>query len=292
MNEEIHEILFDLLTKQATYGLDASEQQQLEELSANLNFRTDDSFDIAAAAIGLADLEIEPMPAHLNANILASADSYFASAESAAGSTERAVETAEADDMQPTFGFEPKRSSLSSWLGWAIAGAACIALAFNVYTTRFQSPTEIVKGPTPTVTPEKPSPAKLYEEIASMPTAIKANFGALPTAPADLKNVGGDVVWSDERQAGYMKLRNLPKNDKNLSTYQLWVFEENQGDKTPIDGGTFDVDADGDVIIPIDAKLKAKNPAMFAITVEKPGGVVVSDRKKIAALAKVAKTET
>ncbi|MBK6751221.1 MAG: hypothetical protein IPG67_14770 [Acidobacteria bacterium] len=133
MNEEIHEILFDLLTKQATYGLDASEQQQLEELSANLNFRTDDSFDIAAAAIGLADLEIEPMPAHLNANILASADSYFASAESAAGSTERAVETAEADDMQPTFGFEPKRSSLSSWLGWAIAGAACIALAFNVY---------------------------------------------------------------------------------------------------------------------------------------------------------------
>ncbi|MGB5013360.1 MAG: anti-sigma factor, partial [Pyrinomonadaceae bacterium] len=264
----------------------------LEELSANLNFRTDDSFDIAAAAIGLADLEIEPMPAHLNANILASADSYFASAESAAGSTERAVETAEADDMQPTFGFEPKRSSLSSWLGWAIAGAACIALAFNVYTTRFQGPTEIVKGPTPTVTPEKPSPAKLYEEIASMPTAIKANFGALPTAPADLKNVGGDVVWSDERQAGYMKLRNLPKNDKNLSTYQLWVFEENQGDKTPIDGGTFDVDADGDVIIPIDAKLKAKNPAMFAITVEKPGGVVVSDRKKIAALAKVAKTET
>ncbi|MBK6751223.1 MAG: hypothetical protein IPG67_14780 [Acidobacteria bacterium] len=43
------------------------------------------------------------------------------------------------------------------------------------------------------------------------------------------------------------------------------------------------MDADGDVIIPIDAKLKAKNPAMFAITVEKPGGVVVSDRKKIAA---------
>lgn len=292
MNEEMQEILFDLLTKQATYGLDAAENGQLEELSANANFRIDDSFDIAAAAIGLADLDIEPMPSHLNSKILASADNYFASTESASGATVQTTEIAESDDLQPTFGFEPKRSSWSTWLGWAIAGAACIALAFNVYTTRFQGPIEVVKGPTPTVTPDKPNPAKLYEEIASMPTAIKASFGALPTAPADLKNVGGDVVWSDEKQAGYMKLRNLPKNDKNSSTYQLWVFEENQGDKTPIDGGTFDVDADGDVIIPIDAKLKAKNPAMFAITIEKPGGVVVSDRKKIAALAKVSKTET
>ncbi len=292
MNDEIQEILFDLLTKQATYGLDAAEQKQLEELSANANFRIDESFDIAASAIGLIDIEIEPMPAHLHSKILASADSYFATKETAVEATVPTSEKAEADDMQPTFAFEPKRSGIGSWLGWALAGAACVALAFNVYTTRFQGPTEVVKGPTPTVTPERPSPAKLYEEIASMPTAIKASFGALPTASADLKNVGGDVVWSDEKQAGYMKLRNLPRNDKGTSTYQLWVFEENQGDKTPIDGGTFDVDADGDVIIPIDAKLKAKNPAMFAITVEKPGGVVVSDRKKIAALAKVVKTET
>ncbi|MBK6751222.1 MAG: hypothetical protein IPG67_14775 [Acidobacteria bacterium] len=66
-----------------------------------------------------------------------------------------------------------------------------------------------------------------------MPTAIKANFGALPTASADLKNVGGDVVWSDERQAGYMKLRNLPKNDKNLSTYQLWGVRGKPGRQDP-----------------------------------------------------------
>ncbi len=292
MSEEIQEILFDLLTKQATYGLDEAEQRQLEKLAANANFRIDDSFDIAAAAIGLTEIDVEPMPAHLHSKILASAESYFAASETAAEAPWPPPEKAEADDMQPTFAFEPKRSGLSSWLGWAVAGAACVALAFNIYTTRFQGATEVVKGPAPTVTPVKPDPSKLYEEIASMPTAIKANFGALPTASEELKNVGGDVVWSDEKQAGYMKLRNLPKNDKNTSTYQLWVFEENQGDKTPIDGGTFDVDVDGDVIIPIDAKLKAKNPAMFAITVEKPGGVVVSDRKKIAALAKVAKTET
>ena len=35
------------------------------------------------------------------------------------------------------------------------------------------------------------------------------------------------------------------------------------------------------------SKLKALGPELFAITIEKPGGVVVSKREKIAALAKV-----
>ncbi len=292
MNEEVQEILFDLLTKQAMYGLDTAEQRQLEELSANANFRIDDSFDIAAAAIGLADLEIEPMPSHLNAKILASADSYFASAESDSGSTERSVEMADSDDMQPTFGFEPKRSSLGSWLGWAIAGAACIALAFNVYTTRFQGPTEIVKGPTPTVTPEKPDEKKQFDEMMAAPNMVKAQWGAMPTASDELKGVSGEVVWSDEKQTGFMRFRGLPVNDKTKEQYQLWIFENAKLEEHPKDGGVFDVSADGEVIIPIDAKLAARDPKVFAITIEKPGGVVVSDRKKIAALAKVARTET
>jgi anti-sigma-K factor RskA len=99
--------------------------------------------------------------------------------------------------------------------------------------------------------------------------------------------VAGDVVWSDAKQEGYMRFTNLPKNDASVSTYQLWIFDETQSDKTPIDGGTFDVNADGEVIIPIDAKLKARGAKAFAITVEKPGGVVVSDRKKIPTLAPV-----
>jgi hypothetical protein len=54
-----------------------------------------------------------------------------------------------------------------------------------------------------------------------------------------------------------------------------------------VDGGTFDVSATGEVVIPINAKLKAKSPEMFAVTMEKPGGVVVSKREKIVAVAKV-----
>jgi anti-sigma-K factor RskA len=97
----------------------------------------------------------------------------------------------------------------------------------------------------------------------------------------------GDVVWSDSQKVGYMRFRGLPPNDPNRETYQLWIFDESQDDKTPIDGGVFDVNSDGEVIIPIDAKLSPQNVKMFAVTVEKPGGVVVSKREKIAALAKV-----
>jgi anti-sigma-K factor RskA len=96
----------------------------------------------------------------------------------------------------------------------------------------------------------------------------------------------GDVVWSDTAQAGYIRLSGLPKNDPNKETYQIWIVAENQDPKTPVDGGTFDVNADGEVIIPIDPKVKVQNPQAFAITVEKPGGVVVSKQEKLAALAK------
>jgi hypothetical protein len=52
----------------------------------------------------------------------------------------------------------------------------------------------------------------------------------------------------------------------------------------------FDVagtDADGEVCVPIDARLPIGKPTLFAITVEKPGGVVVSKRDRLPLLAKV-----
>ena len=45
------------------------------------------------------------------------------------------------------------------------------------------------------------------------------------------------------------------------------------------------------MIVPIHAKLHVVDPKMFAVTVEKPGGVVVSDRKHIAVLAKTDRLE-
>jgi hypothetical protein len=47
------------------------------------------------------------------------------------------------------------------------------------------------------------------------------------------------------------------------------------------------VTSDGETIVPIQAKLKVLKPAAFAITIEKPGGVVVSTQERLPLLAVV-----
>ena len=53
-----------------------------------------------------------------------------------------------------------------------------------------------------------------------------------------------------------------------------------------MDGGVFDVPPGADeVIVPIRARLPVGEAVLFAITVEPPGGVVVSTRERIALVA-------
>ena len=119
--------------------------------------------------------------------------------------------------------------------------------------------------------------------IMSAPDLARAILG--PGKMGDVKPTG-DIVWSDSRQEGYVRVSGLPKNDPTKETYQLWLVAENQDPKTPVDGGTFDIGSDGEVVIPISAKVKAINPQVFAITIEKPGGVPVSKQEKVPAVAK------
>lgn len=282
MNEDRQELLFDLLAKKAIYGLDDTEQRQLDELDTATSENEFRSLEITATAIGLIGVEQdEPLPAHLRSSILASADAYFTAGETVPEDPWSHVKARQAD-----IGSEQavkSRSSIFGWLGWAVAAAACIALALNLWFTRTQQPPDIVKVQPPDI-PQMKTPAQMRAEfMASTPNMTKASW-----APGNVKEIKavGDIVWSDDKQAGYMLLRGLPVNDTGTTTYQLWIYDKTR-DKNPIDGGTFDVSADGEAVIAINAKLKAQRPEMFAITMEKPGGVVVSEGKKIAALAKV-----
>ncbi|PAY15608.1 hypothetical protein CKO51_31040 [Rhodopirellula sp. SM50] len=98
--------------------------------------------------------------------------------------------------------------------------------------------------------------------------------------------VSGDVVWDSESQTGFMRFENMPINDPSAEQYQLWIIDP-QRDDEPIDGGVFDVTDSGEVIVEIDAKLNVIAPAAFAITIEKPGGVVVSSQERLPLLAAV-----
>lgn len=277
MSEKDKEKMLELLSDKAIFGLSDSELAELAKIEKDFPELKDESLDLAAASIGILNLDTsEPMPAHLRTKIESDAAEYFAVHENEAASAPQKEE-----EFQKTFAFEPKKSILS-WLGWAVAAVACVALAVNIYTTRSNPPVVDVK---PTPTPEiKLTPAQERERmLVSAQDVLRSNWGDFD--PKNPKNVEGDVVWSSSQQKGFVRFRNLPVNDRSKQTYQVWIFDKAQ--KNPVSGGVFDVESNGEVIVPIDSALKIQEPTMFGITAEKPGGVMVSDLKQVMAVAKV-----
>jgi hypothetical protein len=163
-----------------------------------------------------------------------------------------------------------------------------VALAANLWLTRLPQQQTIVQTPPAAETPAPPpltAEQQRAQLLASVRDLVQTSWTeANPKKPV---NVSGDIVWSNAEQKGYLRFRGLPPNDPNRETYQLWIFDETQDEKTPIDGGVFDVNREGEIIVPINAKLQVKKPKMFAVTAEKPGGVVVSKQGKVMAIAKV-----
>lgn len=279
MTEKEREMMLDLLCDKFVYGLSEEEARKLEELGYDQ--REAESIEMTIAALSMADLDAEAeMPVSLQQKLRASASEF------AGSMSPSAVEETRGPQREIVLsGGGDRWGSWFGWLGWAAAAAASIALAVTLFAPRTADVRAGVPTPTVTPAPRQLTPAEERQRLMeSGGQVVSAQWG-----PGNVKEmqVSGDVVWSDERQAGYMRFQGLPKNDPNKETYQLWIFDETQSEKTPIDGGTFDVGADGEVIVPIDAKLKARNPKAFAVTIEKPGGVVVSGRERIVALGAV-----
>ena len=91
----------------------------------------------------------------------------------------------------------------------------------------------------------------------------------------------GNVIWSDDGQRGFITLAGLPMNDPTQNQYQIWIVDPNMH-ANPVDGGVFDiVTGDAPTIIPINPKLPIGKAKGFAITLEQPGGVVISEQSLI-----------
>jgi hypothetical protein len=104
------------------------------------------------------------------------------------------------------------------------------------------------------------------------------------------------VVFDPVQQIGFLRFRGIPANDPRLEQYQLWIADGDRDSPEPVDGGVFDVPvqstASGDVIVPFRAKLPVGKPMAFVITMERPGGVVVSKQERVMALARVPSSGT
>jgi len=268
--------LIDLLVREATEGVDAAEQQEIEKLFAQYPSEDRDEIARVAAALALATrAPEEPLPSALREQLHANAKLWLDARDSTVVPFEK-----------DTAG--KRSSSRSSVLPW-FAAAACLLLAIGGWWPRLREAPRNQQAQV--VQPSQPRVASLAEQRAAL-LASGAQVTQLTwTNTADPASIGvsGDVVWDNVTQRGFMRFSGLAANDPNLLQYQLWIFDAQQDERYPIDGGVFDIPpGGGDVIVPIKAALGVRAPVMFAVTVEKPGGVVVSGREHIVTLAKSA----
>jgi hypothetical protein len=262
------ERLNQLLADRALFGLSDEEQSELASLLPQFPDTDADCFDRIAACVDLAlgPKCWEPLPESLNSRIRQQALDHMKAKHTA----DQATPTPAAD------GSATRRSqfALREISAWALAAAA-IAAAVLIW---FYPPS---LGETP------PSLAELRKQLMrEADDTVLVTWQT--TGDPSSEGTSGDVVWSNAQQRGYMRFRDLIANDPKQSQYQLWIFDADRDDRYPIDGGVFDMGAGTeDYVVPIKAKLKVMRPVMFAVTVEKPGGVVVSNRERISLVAKI-----
>lgn len=260
------ERLMDLLAARATEGLAPDETRELEALllaHPDVDPRT---LDLAAAAIDASRTLDEPIPDTLRAKLDADARAW----------DERGVTVARLSAPPTPF---------VRWAGW-IAAAASLTLACVAWWTRPAPGLSIATA------------RDLDTFLRETPDAVRApwgDFNALESGePPEIRGVSGEVIWSASRQAGFMRFRGLPANPTDPATgtpadeYQLWIVDAQRGLQQRISGGIFSVrSGSGEVIVPITTSLRVNKAAVFAVTIEQPGGVWVSDMSRRVCLAAV-----
>lgn len=112
--------------------------------------------------------------------------------------------------------------------------------------------------------------------VAEREKLLTSGAKRFPAKPVE--TLTGDVVWDTATQRGVLSVTGLPPNDPARKQYQLWIVDAGRTHKEPVDGGVFDVGPDGRAVVAIKPALAIRNPVLFAVTEEPPGGVVVSER--------------
>lgn len=295
--------LVELLVQRAVDGLNSSERAELKQLLSEERYDDAGRFEYTAASLLLAgDVEShepEEMPDSLRDRLMAQAETFAASSMSpqtrqstaqprviSIAGRSRSTTAAPAVSAPPAA--EPsKRPSrkASSWqgkVGW-FAAAASVLIAVAGWWPRMQT------GGDPAVeTPAMVSTLEQERQQLLAQQGVVTRTWQTTQDPA-ASGVTGDVVWDPRTQNGYLRFRGLQANNSDELQYQLWIFDGTRDDRYPVDGGVFDIPpGQGEVIIPITAKLEIRDPAMFAVTIEKPGGSVVSSRDRIVVVAPVA----
>lgn len=270
---------WDLIAGDVLGDLSEEEKQSYDELGLERHRESHDELAKTAAAIHLVfeTANMESMPDQLRERILSDAVGHLKPTAVRTREPHASVVSARTDERESG----PKvttatshtaaigKREITAWLAFAAS------LAFAIVVWNRNAPTE-----TPALSLADARNGLI--QTANDVTQVSWAEGTTPFENA----VEGDVVWSNARQSGYMRFVGMPVNDPLVEQYQLWIIDPER-DEEPIDGGVFDVTSDGEAIVAINAKLAVLDPAAFAITIEKPGGVVVSTQERLPLIASI-----
>ncbi len=273
----------DLLADEAVWGLTPAERAELEGLSPGAQESEEFHRAAAALAVAFAASDAQPMPADLAARLERDGRALLESSPTRAEHTSAPIRSTE--PVTPTIARSPdiQRPDVIGRINpapWLVA-AACLVLAAVAWLTR----------PSITAPPAATNVAQQFDRfLADAPAdLVRTPWQAIAQGYEVPEGFTGEVVWSDSLNTGYMVFNGLATNDPAVEQFQLWVFDATRDDSFPVDGGVFDITTAGRVIVPITPKIGVREAAAFAVTVEAPGGVVVSTRERIATLAPVDK---
>lgn len=286
-HNELSERLIDLCADYATGLHEQNDMNELDRLDPDMSAR--EAFEAVAAELDIAFAETDPvdMPNGLEERLLASVP--------APGVPDQPELRLVNDQTPPVRTSQQLQSPRGAWFPWLVAAASVAVTGI------------VLLRPAPEPTPDEPPVTLTAFEQRDALIEAHANdedllrYAWTPTDdPAVVGQVTGELIWDEERDEGYMTIAGLEVNDPSQFQYQLWIFDATRplgelpqhGDafgglltQRPIDGGVFDITDTGEVVIPIDAKLLVQQGVAFAVTVEPPGGVVVSDRSRVPLLA-------
>ncbi len=276
--------LTELLGDRATGPLSEAEQVELDALLRNTPGARAiaESFDrVEGGLVGAMHADGQPLPAELRASLMARGrESITQSREFGEFAVplsipirlggDRGVNAHRGDRVaraRPSDGF-----ALVHRMGW-LAAAAAIALAAVAWWPR-------VAGVTDPLSPAELRTALIQSDSDAMTLVLDPSEE--PGAQG-YQGVVAEVVWSQSRQEGYLRVRGLPASDFAQSQYQLWITDSTRDDRYPVSGGVFDISlasADpvtGEVIIPIKPGVAVGRATAFALTLERAGGAVVPE---------------
>jgi len=264
-SDEMRERALDLLVIRAGGVLSNEERAELNELLLRFPDLNDDGIELAAAAMDLAlnPVRMEAAPRDVREAVAR----RLAAASSA---VDRALEGGGRRSERPAV----QRHAGWNRFGW-YAAAACLVLAAYFGLTR---------GPRGA---ERVDPERGLQSMLAHASDVKSAEWQ-PWDSPEVQGVRGKVYWSESLQTGYMTFTNLPVNDPRAQQYQLWIIDE-RGIETRISGGVFDGQGDqSELVVEIEPAIAIRGAKAFAVTIEKPGGVWVSDMTRRVVIAPLA----